>query len=347
MAITILKQIFIDGDLKKAIWTFFSTMMDILGLPPTLVTKVIAKAAQSLSDLLDDPLGFLTNFIHALKQGFEQFFDKIGSYLLSGLQAWLLGKLEGTGIDIPTEFTFKSMLKLAFQVLGITVDMLLEQLEEVTGKKGLKAKIEKAIGVISNAFEWLEKLMSKGEEGGSFWDRLESSIGSIWDFVLDAVVGWLEKTIVVKALAWVASKLDPTGIMAVITTIIDVYNVISAIIEKAKEIFEMLDKVLDGFADLIKGVLDAAATVFEKALGAAIPVVMAILASLFGLDDAADEVKKAIEKLRVKVKEGVKKVLNAIKGLNHNCCNDLSRCIFPDSCSLIESHTSPALRCAH
>ena len=135
--------------------------------------------------------------------------------------------------------------------------------------------------------------------------------------------------------------------MAVITTIIDVYNVISAIIEKAKEIFEMLDKVLDGFADLIKGVLDAAATVFEKALGAAIPVVMAILASLFGLDDAADEVKKAIEKLRVKVKEGVKKVLNAIKGLNHNCCNDLSRCIFPDSCSLIESHTSPALRCAH
>ncbi len=314
MAITILKQVFVDGNLKKAIWTFFSTMMDILGLPPTLVTKVIAKAAKSLSDLLNDPLGFLGNFIQALKLGFQQFFGKIGTYLLSGLQAWLFGQLKGTGIEMPKDFSFKSLLKFAFQVLGITVDMLLQQLEEVTGKKGLKAKIEKYIGVIANAFEWLEKLMAKDEKGGSFWDRLETAIGNIWDFVLDAVVGWLEKTIVGKALAWVAEKLDPTGVMAVITTIIDVYKVVSAVFEKAKEIFEMIDKVLDGLADLIKGVIGAAATVFEKALGAAIPVVMAILSSLFGLDDVVDEVKDAIESLREKVKNGVKQILTTIKG---------------------------------
>ncbi|MEP7229797.1 MAG: DUF4157 domain-containing protein [Ginsengibacter sp.] len=314
MAIVILKQIFVDGNLGKAIWTFFSTMLDILGLPPTLVTKVVAKAAQALSDLLDDPLGFLLNFVHALKMGFEQFFDKIGTYLLSGLQAWLLGKLEGTGIEMPKEFDFKSMLKLAFEVLGITVDMLLTKLEEVTGKKGLKAKIEKAIGVISNAFEWLEKLMSQDGEGGTFWDRLEKSIGSIWDFILDAAVSWLETTIVGKALVWIASKLDPTGVMAVITTIIDVYNVVEAVMEKAKEIFEMIDKILDGIADLIKGVIEPAATVFEHALGAAIPVVMAILSSLFGLNGIVDEVKEAIKKLQQKIEDGVKKVMNAIKG---------------------------------
>ena len=314
MAITILKQIFIDGNLKKAIWTFFSTMLDILGLPPQLVTKVIAKAAQSLSDLLDDPLGFLVHFVEALKMGFEQFFDKIGTYLLSGLQAWLMGKLEGTGIELPKDFTFMSMLKFAFQVLGITVDMLLTKLEEVTGKKGLKAKIEKKIGIITKAFEWLQKLISAGGEEGSFWDRLEKAVGNIWDFILDAVIGWLERTIVVKALAWVASKLDPTGVMAVITTIIDVYNVLTAVMEKAKEIFEMIDKVLDGFKDLIKGVIKPAADVIERAFGAAIPVILAILASLFGLEGVADQVKDAVKKLRVKVEEGVKKVMMAIKG---------------------------------
>jgi len=313
MAITILKQIFIDGNLRKAIWTFFSTMLDIIGLPPQLVTKVIAKAAKSLSDLLNDPLGFLLNFVHALKLGFEQFFNKIGTYLLSGLQAWLFEKMKGTGIEMPKEFTFMSMLKFAFQVLGITVDMLLEVLEEVTGKKGLKAKIERKIGVIASAFEWIKKLMSSSDEGGSFEDKLEKAIGNIWDFILDAVVGWLESNIVKKALAWVAEKLDPTGVMAVITTIIDVYNVISSIIEKAKEIFEMIDKVLDGFADLIKGILGAAATVFEKALGAAIPVIMAILASLFGLDDVVDEVKESIENLRQKIREGVKSIMTSIK----------------------------------
>jgi phage-related protein len=314
MAITILKQIFIDGNLRKAIWTFYSSMLDIIGLPPQLVTKVIAKAAKNLSDLLNDPLGFLLNFVHALKLGFEQFFDKIGTYLLSGLQAWLFDKMKGTGIEMPKEFTFMSMLKFAFQVLGITVDMLLEVLEEVTGKKGLKAKIEKKIGVIASAFEWFEKLMNSSEDGGSFEDRLEKAIGNIWDFILDAVVGWLETNIVKKALAWVAEKLDPTGVMAVITTIIDVFNVIEAIVEKAKEIFQMIDKVLDGFADLIKGILGAAATVFEKALGAAIPVVMAILASLFGLDDVVDEVKEAIEDLRKKIREGVKSIMTTIKG---------------------------------
>ncbi|MBL7816711.1 MAG: DUF4157 domain-containing protein [Saprospiraceae bacterium] len=312
-ALVILKQIFIDFDLRKALWTFYSTMLDIIGVPPQLVTRVIAKAAQNLSDILDDPLGFLGNFLKSLKLGFEQFFNNFGTHLLSGLQAWLLGKLEGTGIEMPKDFSFKSMLKLAFDILGITVDMLLRNLEEVTGKKGLKAKIERVIGAISKAFEWFEKLMSQGEEGGSFWDRLESAIGNIWDTILDTVAGWLEQTIVVKALAWIASKLDPTGIMAIITTIMDVFNVIQAIAEKAREILEIIEKVLDGIGDLIKGIIAAAANILERALAAAIPVAMAVLSAIVGLDGVVDQVKEAITKLREKVEAGVKRVMTAIK----------------------------------
>jgi phage-related protein len=312
-AITILKQIFIDGNLRKAIWTFFSTMLDILGLPPQLVTRVIGKAAKSLSDILNDPLGFLSNFIRALKLGFEQFYNKIGTHLLSGLQAWLFSKLEGTGIEMPKDFSFRSMLKLAFDILGITVDMLLTKLEEVTGKKGLKQKIEKVIGVISKAWDWFEKLMDQSEEGGTVWDKLEKAIGSIWDMILDGVVGWLEKTIVVKALAWVAEKLDPTGIMAVITTIIDVFNVLGAIMDKAREILEMIEKVLDDIASLILGVIGAAADILERAMAAAIPVVLAIISALFGLDDVVDQIKEVIKNLRKKVEDGVKKVMEGIK----------------------------------
>lgn len=312
-ALVILKQIFVDGNLRKAIWTFFSTMLDLLGLPPQLVMRVIAKAAQNLSDILQDPLGFLGNFIRALKLGFEQFFNNIGTHLLSGLQAWLFSKLEGSGIEMPQDFSFKSMLKLAFQILGITVDMLLRILEEVTGKKGLKAKIERVIGAISNAWAWFEALLNQGEEGGSIWDRLGNAIGSIWDMILDGVVSWLENTIIVRALAWVATKLDPTGVMAVITTIIDVFNVFQAIMDKAREILEMIERVLDGLGDLIKGIIAAAANVLERALAAAIPVAMAILSALFGLDGVVDKVKEVIKKLREKVEAGIKKVMTSIK----------------------------------
>ncbi|KAA6439398.1 DUF4157 domain-containing protein [Dyadobacter flavalbus] len=314
MAIVALKQVFIDGDLGKAIWTFYSTMLDIIGIPPQLVTRVIAKAAQSLSDIMADPLGFLGHFISALKLGFEQFFNQLGTHLLSGLQAWLLSKLEGTGIEMPKDFSFMSMLKLAFQILGITVDMLLKQLEEVTGKKGLKQKIENYIGVISDAWEWFQKLMNQGPEGGSIWDKLEAAVGSIWDMVLDGIIGWLEETIVVKALAWIAQKLDPTGVMAVITTVIDVFVVFKAVVEKAREILEMIERVLDDIGSLIMGIIDKAAVVLETAIASAIPVAMAIMSSLFGLNGVVDKVKEVIQELRQKVENGIRKVMEKIKG---------------------------------
>ncbi|MCX7099068.1 MAG: DUF4157 domain-containing protein [Methylococcales bacterium] len=312
-AITILKQVFVDGNLRGAIWTFFSTMLDILGLPPQLVTRVIAKGAQALGDILNDPLGFLGNLLRAMKLGLERFFNNIGKHLLGGLQAWLFSQLEGTDIEMPQDISFKSMLKLAFQVLGITVDMLLEILEEVTGKKGLKAKIQRIIGAISNAWDWFQKLITESKEGESFWDRLSNAVGSIWDFILDGIVGWLEQTVVKRAMAWVAKKLDPTGVMAVITTVIDVFALVEAIMSKAKEIFEMIERVLDRIGDIIKGILPAAAEVLERALAAAIPVAMAILAAVVGLDGAVDAIKDEIEKLRKKVRDGIKQVMTSIK----------------------------------
>lgn len=312
-AITILKQVFVDGNLRGAIWTFFSTMLDILGLPPQLVTRVIAKGAQALGDILNDPLGFLGNFLQAMKLGLEGFFNNIGTHLLGGLQAWLFSQFEGTGIEMPQDFSFKSMLKLVFQVLGITVDMLLEILEEVTGRKGLKAKVQKVIGAISNAWDWFQKLIAESKEGESLWDRLSNAVGSIWDFILNGVVGWLEQTIVKRALAWIAKKLDPTGVMAVITTIIDVFALIEAVMSKAKEIFEMIERVLDRIGEIIKGILPAAAEVLERALAAAVPVAMAILAAVVGLDGAVDTVKEKIEELRQKVRDGIKRVMTSIK----------------------------------
>jgi hypothetical protein len=314
MAVVALKQIFVDGDLGKAIWTFYSTMLDVIGVPPQLVTRVIAKGAQAFSDILADPLGFLGHFIHALKLGLEQFFGNIGKHLLNGFQAWLLSKLEGTGIEMPKDVTFKSMLKLAFQVLGITVDMLLRKLEEVTGKKGLKQKIEKYIGVAAGAWDWFEKILTQSGEGGSIWDKLEKAVGNIWNMVMDAVIGWLEQTIVVKALAWIAQKLDPTGIMAIISTIIDAFNIFQTIVEKAREILEMVERVLDDIGALIKGIIAKAANVLEGAMGAAIPVALAIMASLFGLNDVVDKVKEVIAELRQKVEDGIANIMQRVKG---------------------------------
>ena len=145
------------------------------------------------------------------------------------------------------------------------------------------------------------------------WDKLKEKIGNIWEMILDGVASWLETTIIKKALVWVATKLDPTGVMAIITTIIDVFNVIQAIADKAREILEIINGVLDGIADLIKGIIAAAANFFEKALAAAIPVILAILGYLFGLDGVVDEVKKQIEALREKIANGVLAIVKKMR----------------------------------
>ena len=313
-ALVILKKVFVDGDFKGALWTFYSTMLGIIGIPPQLVTSVISKAAQNLIDILEDPLGFLGNFIQALKTGFNQFFGNIWTHLLSGMQAWLFGQLQGTGIEQPTDFSFKSMLKLAFEILGITIDMIATQIQKVfPEKRGLKAKILTWAARFAKVWDFFVGLLSEDEEGGTVWDRLEKKIGNIWDMILDGVAGWLESTIVKKALAWVATKLDPTGVMAVITTIIDVFNVIQAVADKAREILEIINGVLDGIADLIKGVIAAAADFFEKALAAAIPVVLTILAYLFGLDGAVDKIKEVIKDLREKVEQAVENFVRKLR----------------------------------
>ncbi|GJM34482.1 MAG: hypothetical protein DHS20C18_34830 [Saprospiraceae bacterium] len=313
-AITALKQVFVDGNLRGAIWSFFSTMLDILGLPPQLVTRVIAKGAQALGDILNDPFGFLKNFLGTLKLGFNQFFGNIGTHLLKGLASWLFGQLQGSGIEMPQDLSFRSMLKLVFQLLGITVDKLLAILEQVSGQNNLKAKVQRVIGNVSNAWEWFEQLLEQSkEEGGSIWDTLKNSIGNIWDIILDRVIGWLEGTIIKKALAWVAQKLEPSGVMAVITTIIDIFNILEAIAEKAKEILEIIERVLDGIREIIKKVSEIGAGFLENALARAIPVAMAILSALFGLDGVIDRVKEVIQNIQNKVEEGIRKVMESIQ----------------------------------
>ena len=67
-ALTILKQIFVDGNLFGALWTYFKAVLGLFGLPPQLITNIIVKAAQALGDILANPIGFIINILKAIKK---------------------------------------------------------------------------------------------------------------------------------------------------------------------------------------------------------------------------------------------------------------------------------------
>jgi Domain of unknown function (DUF4157) len=302
-ALLALKQVFVDGNLAGAVWTFFSTMLDILNIPPKLIAGIIKKGATVFKEILNAPLDFLVNFLHALKGGFSRFFDNIWTHLLSGLTTWLTGQLQGTGIQVPKDFTLKEIFKFVCSLLDITVDKILTKIEIATGKKGLKAKLQKAIAIGSKALGWLVDLFKDGPAG--VWPNLAQQIGNLWDMILNGVAGWIEKTLIGQAIKWVAEKLDPTGIMPVITSIIDFFNVVAGIANQARQILEIIDHTIDGIEDVIKGIIDKAAVFIEGVLAGAIPVVMTLLGYLFGVSDVGEEVKEVVTSLREKVDAGI------------------------------------------
>lgn len=308
-----LKQVFVDGNLIGAIWTFYRTVLEILNVPPKLVTGIIKKGAKMMKDIINAPFKFLQNFLAALKGGFSLFFDNIWTHLMNGLGKWITGQLQGTGIKIPEKFTFKEVFIFICSLLGITLDKILEKVEEVTGKKGLKTKLKRWIDKGVKALDWLVDLFENGPAGVA--DKLEQKLSDLWDMVLSGVASWIETTIIGKAIKWIAEKLDPTGIMAVITTIIDVFNVIQGLANQLRQILEIIDGFINDISSIVKGEIEKSAKAMENVLGGAVPVAITLLSYLLGLDGIGDQVKEVVEGIRAKVDEGLDWLAKQAKGL--------------------------------
>ncbi len=309
MALQMLKNIFVDGDLIGAIWTFYRNMLEILNVPPQLVTNLISKGARAMKDILADPFGFLMNFLRTLKTGFLNFLSNIGTHLLNGIGKWITGQLEGTSVELPKDFSFKEIFKFVASVLGITKDYIVEKIAKHTGKS--KEFILKWIERGQKGLEWLQTLLTEGP--AAIWQKIQESIDNLWDTILDAVSSWVQGEIVEKAIAWIATKLDPTGIMAVITTIIDVMNLIESLAAQLRQILEIINGVIDGIAEIAKGIIDKGAQFVESSLAGGIPVALNILAGILGLDGIGEKVQEVIKGLREKIDTAIDKVAAGLK----------------------------------
>ncbi|MBN1301247.1 MAG: DUF4157 domain-containing protein [Melioribacteraceae bacterium] len=297
-ALKILKQIFVDGNLFGALWTLFKAILNIFGLPPGLITNIIIKATQALGDILASPIDFIINVLKAVKQGFSQFFDHIFKHLFGGVTDWLFGQLEGAGITIPKDFSLKSILKLVFELLGITMERIWLKLEKKIGKSAVD-KLKTVISVATGAWEWIKLAVEGGP--GAVWEKLKEKLNDLWGQVLTGIVGWINTVIVVQASKWLLSLCDISGITPTITAIIAIYKAIESFMEYLKEMLEIINSVLNGIAEIAKGVIGKAAEFLEKALADSIPVAIGFLANQFGLGKLGKRISEIVGSVREKV----------------------------------------------
>ncbi len=282
---------------EKAKELLFEKALDAAGVPKEQMMGLIKKAGNNIREIFENPGRFLGTLIKAIGQGFIQFKDRIGEHLKAGFMSWLFGTMIKAGIELPKDFSLKSILMLVMQVLGITTNIIRQKFVKFIGEKNIK-RFEKAWQVIST-------MMSEGI--GGLWNMLKEYLGNLKEMVVDEVRSWVITEIIKSAVLKVASMFNPvSGLITIIKTI---YNVIKFLLERAYQIKDLFAAILDSVVELAMGSISSAANKIEQALARLIPIAIGFLASLLGISGITDKIKEIIKRVSSMVDKAIDKVI--------------------------------------
>lgn len=310
-ALTILKRLFVDGDILGALWLYFSSILTIFGIPPDLVVNILANASQAFSDIIGNPVGFIINILKSLKLGFVNFFGNVLSHLFGGVVDWLFGGLREAGVEPPKDFTLSSVLKFVLDVLGLSMQKIFEKLADKIGQDNVE-KFKKAIDVATGVWEWISILIKEGPAG--LWVKIKEKITGLWGMVIEKVVGYLSSVVMVQASKWLLSLCDISGVTAVINGIIAIYKAIESAMEYFKAMLEIVNTIVSGIADIAKGQITGAAAYVESAMAKGIPIVVGFLANQLGLGNLGKKIGEIIAGIRETIDKAIGWLIdNALK----------------------------------
>jgi len=301
-ALGILRRIFVDGDILGAAWAFFQAVLGILGVPAQLVVQILAKAAAALGDILTNPLGFLANLLRAMGAGFSGFFERIGSHLLTGFTGWLFSTVREAGITPPADFSLRSVLGFVMEVLGVTVENIFARLARRLDP-AIVARLRSMLSVATGVWSFVATLVTEGPAG--LWRELTERLSTLWDTVIEGVVGFITERVIGWASRWLISLLDVTGIMPVINTLIAIYRAIESFMEYLRQMLEIVSRVLDGIVSIARGAITEAAGFVEDALAGALPIAIGFLANQAGLGRLSQRLREILASLRVRVEAAI------------------------------------------
>jgi hypothetical protein len=277
------------GEVIKILTEFKNKLMGIL-----------RKGADAIKLILADPIGFLKNLLAAIKQGIGQFVDNIWTHLKAGFMKWLFGALAETGIEIPTDLSLPSILKLVLSVLGITYERMRAKAVKLIG--------ERAVKFIEKVVEYIKALITGGFAG--LWEKVKEDLGNLKAMVIDAIQDWLITTIIKKAVTKLVSMFNPVG--AIVQAVIMIYDTVTFLIEKATQLLAFIEAVVNSISAIAAGAIAGAANWIEKSLANMIPLVIGFLAQLLGLGGISKKIKETIEKVQNFVDKAIDKAIGKI-----------------------------------
>jgi hypothetical protein len=266
-----------------------------MNFPSDLIGSIVANAMAAIEDIKRDPVAFILNMIAALKRGFGNFFTNILTHLTAGLSDWLFRGLRQAGLQPPRDLTLGSVLDFVMQVLGITVERLWQKLGERIGPERV-ALIRGALDRLTGIIAFIRDVQQRGV--AAIWEYVESQISGLWDMVLQKAKDWIMERIINRAIQWLLSLLDVTGIMPVINSAMAFFRAVQSAIDYLRDILMIVNDYVTTIAAVARGQLEPGAQKVETGLARAVPVAIGFLANQFGLGNIGERITEIVGEIR-------------------------------------------------
>jgi hypothetical protein len=261
------------------------TVDTILKLKEMLL-GVLARAVGAIDRIIADPIGFLGNLVGAVKTGVTNFAANIVEHLKKGLQGWLLGSLADAGIELPDKFDLKGIVKLVLSLLGVTWANIRARIVRVI-PEAVMSTLERSVGFI-------QVILTEGV--GGLWKWVVEKLGDLRELVMSQIQDFVITKIVKAGITWLISLLNPAA--AFVKACKMIYDVVMFFVEKASQIKEFVDSILDSIESIAGGGVGAVAGYIEKTLAKTLPVVLGFLASVLGLGGISDQIKSILQTIQ-------------------------------------------------
>ncbi len=259
-------------------------ILRILGIAPAAFWALVARIERVISDIANDPLAFANNLVSALAEGFRKFFDNFVDHIIGGFFDWLFSGLGAVGVNIPSDFSLKSIITFALELMGITWPRIREILARHIG--------EENVALLEKAYELISTLIEQGPEG--IFEMIKERLNpqEILNQIISAAVDYLVEALIRAVTPRVIALFNPAG--AIVQAVEVIFRVLKWIFENAARIFSLVETVVNGVADLIAGNISGMATAVEGALARLITPVIDFLAGFLGLGDLPEKIADTI-----------------------------------------------------
>jgi hypothetical protein len=270
------------GDTGRKVWAFLKRVGSVIGR------------------IVTGPIDFAKHLFGAVVQGFRSFGQHILTHLGDGLKKWIFEELDIKGVTMPEDFTFGSMLKLILQVLGLTYEQRRPQLVEKLGEPAVYF------------FETSGKVLTRVQKEGftAIKDMILEKANSIYDTLVASLRDWVAKELVERGIEMVAKLASPVG--EFIQAVQSIYETIVFIIDKASDLKDLIDSVVDALSDIVDGLIDPAAQKIETALANTIPLLLRFIAGQLHIEGIGKSIREIIDKIRTPIDNVIGKVLDFI-----------------------------------